>query len=76
LRAQVEVSDSKDLFHGDSKAIEQHQRDGISRGVYRGTAEIRQVYGAPVGPNDWETALALEKEWREQLPESDPRRGA
>jgi hypothetical protein len=25
--------------------------------------------------NDWETALALGKEWRERLPESDPRRG-
>jgi hypothetical protein len=24
--------------------------------------------------NDWATALALEKEWRERLPESDPRR--
>lgn len=25
-------------------------------------------------PNDWETALALEREWRVRLPESDPRR--
>jgi hypothetical protein len=25
--------------------------------------------------NDWETLLALEKKWRERLPESDPRRG-
>jgi hypothetical protein len=49
LRAQLRRSDSKDLFHGDSKAIEHRHGDGINNGVNRGTAEIGHVHGAPVG---------------------------